>query len=41
VTEIDYLDFWITRHGIQPQPKKVEAIMWLTPPATKRKLRRF
>jgi Reverse transcriptase (RNA-dependent DNA polymerase) len=26
VTEIDYLGYWITRRGIQPQPKKVEAI---------------
>jgi Reverse transcriptase (RNA-dependent DNA polymerase) len=41
VTEIDYLGYWITRCGIQPQPKKVEAIMWLTPPTTKRQLRRF
>jgi transposase InsO family protein len=41
VTEIDYLGYWITRHGIQPQPKKVEAIMRLTPPTTKRQLRRF
>ena len=31
VTEIDYLGYWITRRGIQPQPKKVEAIMRLTP----------
>ena len=29
VTEIDYLGYWITRNGIQSQPKKVEAIMWL------------
>ena len=29
VTEIDYLGYWITRDGIQPQPKKVEAIMRL------------
>ena len=36
VTEIDYLGYWITHRGIQPQPKKVEAIMWLTPPTTKR-----
>jgi Reverse transcriptase (RNA-dependent DNA polymerase) len=27
VTEIDYLGYWISRHSIQPQPKKVEAIM--------------
>ena len=41
VTEIDYLGYWITRHGIQPQPKKVEAIMRLTPPTPNRQLRRF
>ena len=41
VTEIDYLGYYITRNGIQPQPKKVEAIMRLTPPSTKRLLRRF
>ena len=41
VTEIDYLGYWVTRCGIQPQPKKVEAIMQLTPPTTKRQLRDF
>ena len=35
VAEINYLGYWITRHSIQPQPKKVEVIMWLTPPITK------
>ena len=39
VTEIDYLGYWITRRGIQP--KKVEAIIWLTPSITNRQLRRF
>ena len=41
VTEIDYLGYWITRNGIQSQPKKVEAIMRLTPLTTERQLRRF
>jgi RNase H-like domain found in reverse transcriptase len=41
VTVIDYLGYWITLRGIQPQPKKVEAIMRLTPPATERQLKRF
>ena len=41
VTKIDYLGYWITRRRIQPQPKKVEAIMRLTPPTTKRQLRHF
>ena len=41
VNEIDYSRYWITHHGIQPQPKKLEAIMRLTPPTTKRQLRHF
>lgn len=41
VSEIEYLGYWITREGIQPQPKKVEAIQRLTSPKTKRQLRRF
>ncbi len=38
-TEIDYLAYWITGEGIQPQTKKVEA----TNPqvATKRELQQF
>jgi hypothetical protein len=38
-SKIDYLGYEITRYGIQPQPKKVEAILKLSPPKTKRKLR--
>jgi hypothetical protein len=41
VTEIDYLGYWITREGIQPQTKKVEAILRIKPPSNKRELRRF
>ena len=41
VTEIDNFGCWMTCCGIQPQPKKVEAIMRLTPPTTKRRLRSF
>jgi hypothetical protein len=41
VSEMDYLGYWITREGIQPQTKKVEAILRLKPPRTKRELRRF
>ena len=33
--KLDYLGYWITRKGIQPQPKKVEAILRLEPPGTK------
>jgi hypothetical protein len=39
--KIDYLGYEITRDGIQPQPKKVEAILKLSPPKTKRQLRHF
>jgi transposase InsO family protein len=39
--ELDYLGYWLTRQGLQPQPKKVEAILRLTPPKTKRQLRHF
>ena len=41
VKELEYLGFWLTRTGIQPQPKKVEAIARLTPPKTTKQLRRF
>ena len=40
-TELEYLGYWLTREGIQPQPKKVEAILRLTAPRTKRQLRHF
>jgi hypothetical protein len=40
-SKIDYLGYEINRYGIQPQPKKVEAILKLSPPKTKRQLRHF
>jgi hypothetical protein len=40
-TQLDYLEYFLTRDGIQPQPKKVEAILCLSPPSTKRQLRHF
>ena len=39
--ELDYLGYLLNRQGIQPQPKKVEAILRLKPPKTKRQLRQF
>jgi hypothetical protein len=40
-SKIDYLGHEITRDGIQIQPKKVEAILKLSPPKTKLQLRHF
>ena len=39
--ELEYLGYLLTRHGIKPMPKKVEAIQRIKPPKTKRQLRRF
>jgi len=39
--EPDYLGYWLSRDGIQPQPKKVEAILRLQPPKMVRQLRTF
>jgi hypothetical protein len=36
--KIDYIGYKITRDGIQPQPKKVQVILKLIPPKTKRQL---
>ena len=40
-TETEYLGYVLTREGIKPQPKKVEAILVLTPPQNVKQLRRF
>jgi len=39
--ELEYLGHWITRAGIKPVSKKVEAIGQIAPPTTKRQLRSF
>jgi hypothetical protein len=39
--ELEYLGYWLTRRGLQPQPKKVEVIFRLTIPKTKHQLRHF
>jgi hypothetical protein len=38
---LEYLGYWLTRRGIQPQPKKVEAICRLKAPRNRRQLRHF
>jgi hypothetical protein len=40
-SELKYLGFWITRGGIKPLSKKVEAINNLSSPKTRRELRKF
>jgi len=40
-TELEYLGYWITRDGVQPIPKKVQAIMNIKSPTTRKELRRF
>ena len=39
--ELEYLGYWITREGIQPLPKKVEAILRIAEPKNKKELRGF
>ena len=40
-SQIEHLGCWITREGVKPLPKKVQSILSLTPPKTKKQLRRF
>ena len=39
--ELEYLGYWITREGMQPQPKKVQAMLNIKPPTNKTQLRSF
>ena len=39
--EIEYLGYILTREGIKPQPKKVQAILALNPPNNIKELRHF
>ncbi len=39
--EIKYLGYILTREGIKPQPKKVQAILALNPPNSIKELRHF
>jgi len=40
-SELEYLGYWITREGIQPVCKKVQAILALQPPKDRSQLRWF
>ena len=40
-TELEYLGYWITREAVTPLPEKVQAILDIARPKTKRQLRRF
>jgi hypothetical protein len=40
-SELEYLGYWITRTGIQPIPKKVQAILNIQPPTKKKQLQSF
>jgi hypothetical protein len=39
--EIEYFGYILTRDGIKPQPKKVQAILVLNPPNNVNELRHF
>ena len=39
--ETEYLGYILTRTGIKPQPKKVQAILAITPPKQVKDLRKF
>ena len=39
--EVEYLGYWITRDGIQPLDSKVQAMMNIAEPTTKKELRSF
>ena len=38
---LKYLEYWVTRNGIQPLPDKVQALQDIAPFTTKKQLRRF
>ena len=39
--EIEYLGYWVTRQGVQPMPKKVDAILNMAEPKNRKQLRGF
>ncbi|MCP4270932.1 MAG: hypothetical protein GY781_03065, partial [Gammaproteobacteria bacterium] len=40
-SELEYLGYWVTRNGIMPLPKKIDAIKNIATPKTKKQLRSF
>jgi hypothetical protein len=40
-SQLEYLSYWIPRQGIQPLPKKVDAIKNIAPPTKRKELRSF
>ena len=38
---LKYLGYWITREGIQPDTKKVHAILEISPPTKRKELKKF
>ena len=40
-TEMGYLGFWITRDGVKPINRKIEAITNMNPPTSQKRVRRF
>ena len=39
--ELEYLGYWVTRKGISPMPRKVDAMMRIEDPKTRKQLRAF
>ena len=41
MTEVEYLGHWITRNGVKPMANKVESILGIQRPTTRKEVRRF
>ena len=39
--KLEYLGYWITRQGVQPITKKIEAVQKIAPPKTRKQLLSF
>ena len=40
-TEMEYLGFWVTRDGVKPINRKIEAITNMVPPTSRKYIREF